>query len=407
VKTLAADLIIEKNQLYSANPWIALLAVDVDGTDTWRLAAYPEDVTWNGETWTAFPIYLEQISEAAAGRLDGLNIHVANVNQVVSAYIETGSILGNDVTVYFVNKAYLDITSDIPTYTYRVNRISTTETVALFELGHNDLIRLQWPWQRFVRDRCRFPYKGTRCGYPNDEFHNISEQDLVAGGDVLKYGGWNALNTANASALDINQTYENLMSITTAAGGPFDWDDATRTGPFAYKTFTGDFDFYVLYDSAPTSNAGGLFLVQSTTDADDWIGIGSIEVTGTDSKLIRNTTNGSSVDWTESTVLAYWRIVRSDSVFTFYMAANDALSWYQIAQETRTDIPTTVRVGLASYTTDSSAGHVQAWNYFRAYSGGLATCDHTLDGANGCRAHEHSRNYGGFPALPYGRYSAV
>lgn len=407
MKTLDADLIVEKNQLYSSNPWIALLSVDVDGSETWRLAAYPEDVTWNGETWTAFPIYLEQIAEAASGRLDGLNVHVANVNQVVSAYVENGNLLGNDVTIYFVNKAHLAVTSDIPTYTYRINRISTTETVALFELGHNDLISLQWPWQRFVRDRCRFRYKGTRCAYPGDEFSDISQQDLLVGGDVKKYGGWNVLNSANADAIDINITYSGSLSIDVAAGGPFDWDDTAHAGPCVYKSFVGDFDFYALYDSLSTSNSGGLFFIQSTADLDEWVAIVAVEVGGTDKLVVRNTVAGVSSETTLDTQPDYWRIVRSGAIYTFYYATTSALSWIQLAQHTRTDIPNAVRVGFAAFTTDSSAGHVQVWKYFRALSGGLPTCDYTLDGANGCRYHEHSRHFGGFPALPYGRYSAV
>lgn len=365
-------------------------------------------MTWNGETWTGFPIYIEQISEAASGRIDGLNVHTANVNQVVSAYLENGSLLGNDVTLYFVNKAHIDVTSDIPTYTYRINRISTTESVALFELGHNDLISLQWPWQRFVRDRCRFRYKGIRCAYPDDEFHNISEQDLLVGGDVKKYGGWNVINSANAETLDINIRYENMLSIEVSSGGPFDWDDAVRTGPYVYKTFIGDFDFYALYESAATTNTNAYFLVQSTTDNDDWIAVYSVEVSTVDKIYLRNTTNGTSADsLIYPSPQSYWRIVRSGSVFTFYVASSSALSWSQVAQETRSDMPTTLRVGFASGTTDSSVGYLQIWNYFRAYSGGLQSCDYTLDGANGCRYHEHSRNFGGFPALPYGRYSAV
>ena len=33
------------------------------------------------------------------------------------------------------------------------------------------------------------------------------------------------------------------------------------------------------------------------------------------------------------------------------------------------------------------------------YSGGLKSCDLTLDGANGCRAHQNASNYGGNPGI--------
>jgi len=34
------------------------------------------------------------------------------------------------------------------------------------------------------------------------------------------------------------------------------------------------------------------------------------------------------------------------------------------------------------------------------YAGTLATCDRSLDGKNGCRAHGNAINYGGFPGIP-------
>lgn len=49
------------------------------------------------------------------------------------------------------------------------------------------------------------------------------------------------------------------------------------------------------------------------------------------------------------------------------------------------------------------------WTYKGArckYAGALTTCDYTLDGANGCRAHDNVANFGGAPSLRplnYGR----
>lgn len=43
-----------------------------------------------------------------------------------------------------------------------------------------------------------------------------------------------------------------------------------------------------------------------------------------------------------------------------------------------------------------------AWRYKGTkcgYTGGLATCDYTLDGANGCIAHNNTQRFGGFPGL--------
>lgn len=34
------------------------------------------------------------------------------------------------------------------------------------------------------------------------------------------------------------------------------------------------------------------------------------------------------------------------------------------------------------------------------YTGDISKCDYTLTGNNGCRAHNNSRNFGGFPGIP-------
>lgn len=34
------------------------------------------------------------------------------------------------------------------------------------------------------------------------------------------------------------------------------------------------------------------------------------------------------------------------------------------------------------------------------YTGSLETCDYTLSGPNGCRVHENTKRYGGFPGIP-------
>ena len=42
------------------------------------------------------------------------------------------------------------------------------------------------------------------------------------------------------------------------------------------------------------------------------------------------------------------------------------------------------------------------WQYKGAscgYTGSLPSCDYTLDGTNGCRAHDNTINFGGFPGL--------
>ena len=68
MKTLNSALILAKNQLYNVAPWVVLFELDIDGTDSWRLAIYPDDITWNGETWERFPAIFDSILDRTTQR---------------------------------------------------------------------------------------------------------------------------------------------------------------------------------------------------------------------------------------------------------------------------------------------------------------------------------------------------
>lgn len=165
MKTLNASLILEKNKLASASPWIILFEIEIDDSTTLRLAAYLEDVTFDSNTYTAFPAIVDALKEDSQGKLNTLNISVANINRTISAYVENNNMLGRDVTIKIVNSAYLTDNTAYISFTYRVNKIHISDEVAVFELGHENLFLMNLPRQRYVRTKCRHAYKDSRCGY--------------------------------------------------------------------------------------------------------------------------------------------------------------------------------------------------------------------------------------------------
>ena len=58
--TLPADLIIEKNKVYSNSPWLVLLDVTLPSTVTShvRLLRNTEDILYAEDNYTAFPLNL-------------------------------------------------------------------------------------------------------------------------------------------------------------------------------------------------------------------------------------------------------------------------------------------------------------------------------------------------------------
>ena len=53
--SIPADIILEKNKLYSSEVFVELLEWQISETSaTVRIANYNENITWGGYTWTRF-----------------------------------------------------------------------------------------------------------------------------------------------------------------------------------------------------------------------------------------------------------------------------------------------------------------------------------------------------------------
>jgi hypothetical protein len=406
MRTIDADLLLAKNLLYSEQPWVWLFAIEIDDTDTLYLAAYPEDIRWNGRLWQAFPAYVDTISEEV-NRRGSVNVHVANVNREISAYVENNTLLGRDVTIYLIYRERLDITEDVLSWTYRVNRIERSDITAVFELGQEDLLALQLPHQRYIRGRCRFRYKGALCNYPNDDFGPISEQDLAVGGDGDHGGGWSVKNFDNMNSSWCKIEDGNLY-LGAWSGGPWRWNNYDDDGPFVWKRFVGDFDINVRYTAAPEQNAGGYLLMTDDADAPtNWVAMGSALLGSTNSIVVYRTTSSTTTRMHNSILQSYWRMARSGTTITFYAHDDYTSTWTAIYTLTNAPVSHAFRVGFMTQTWTTDSGGVQSWDYFHMTSGGLSTCDLTRDGPNGCRVHQHQPNYGGFDTIPRGRLYGI
>jgi phage-related protein len=419
LKTLTAALIIEKNKLANTSPWITLLRVTLADATILKLAAYPSDVTFNSETYTACPCVIEPIGEVASGNIGTLRVAVANVNRLISSYLETNDLLGNAVTVRVVHASHLSSSTDKIDFAYRINRVIVTDEVATFELGHEDLMRLQIPRQRFLRGRCRWVYGDTRCCYPDDEFGATTKQTLrderASGGPFEKLQGWYVANAHECAALDIGVTADGYLTSTNNTGAVKEWYDSKTDTAFAYRVVNGDIDAETLLVNTAFTAEGlaAHFVLQSSTLAEDWVSICwylSGETQGA-TVLVLSTngeTAGTTLVATSTTWYRYARIVRTGNVVTCYgkVAAGD--SWTSLGSVTRADIGSPARIGFTSCARlDTTAATAVQWDYLHVTAGGISSCDYTLDGANGCRAHQNALNYGGFPAIPSGRLYGV
>jgi phage-related protein len=413
MKTMNADLIIAKNQLYSEEPWITLLEIEIETGSYLRLAAYPERIIWNNKEFIPFPCVVESVSEESSGRRDTVQVSVANIDRMVSAYVENNTILGKSVSMYIVYRERLDVTEDILAFTFRVNRIETTATTATFQLGHEDLFAMTMGHQRFVRDKCRFAYKDEHCCYPNDEFNASTAINLVPGGDGEKGFGWSIANAANSAPQTYNPDGTLDETGTRIYGGnielksKFDAAYSGATAVYAYKSFYGDIDAYTRYVSDPGTQRIAIFkLVDPVTPA-NWVGIGCEREGGVSYVNAYRSDTGVRLKERLGPTVTYWRIKREGLRIRTYWHGEYDTTWQTGTDWTIAWVPNLIRIGFcAEVTSLVDSKYAQQWDFFRMTEGGLTSCDYTLDGPNGCRQHQNTVNFGGFPSIPYGRLYA-
>ena len=419
-RDLHADMIVEKNRLYSDQPLIHLLILELDDTTTWRFAVYPEDVEFDGETYTAIPAVVDSVEEDPS-RLGGMRIHVANADRVVSAALENHQLVGRDVTVRLVSADHLATAACKYDATYRIDRVHTTDDTATFELGNENLMALALPRHRFMRGKCRFRYRGDRCRYPGDEFGATTRQSFMddrATGPWEKRDGWWILNPQAAAVADADETNDGCLTLTTpAVTVANEWRiwDTFFGGSFVFKPLSGDFDVNVYYITDPTTNphrSAANMMVRSVADEDDWVALHWLHYVarGPSELHYASTVDGATTyeQIAPSTICPtmphYGRIARIGDQLSFYWRAAEADAWTSHITITRADLLGEVHVGLSAAASESGTGTAeQLFGYIRFSRGGLASCDYTMNGPDGCAAHNNTRNYGGADGIPSGR----
>ena len=166
--------ILEKNKLNSDVAWITLLKFEYDGYGSVRIAQNNENITWDGETWLAYPAFnLGDIEETKDGEVPQLNLTIYDVYRKLIPIIEDldGGV-GATVTIYIVHGSSATITSEAE-FEHTLEIVGTTihgnHTINL-KLGGENLYNYRIPQDRYLKDHCRYKkFKGNFCGYSGGE----------------------------------------------------------------------------------------------------------------------------------------------------------------------------------------------------------------------------------------------
>ena len=175
--TLSIIAIEEKNKLATDSKWLVALKITIPGvTDPVRLVRDNSNMTWQGETWVAFPFEIEEIGDDLKGEIPQVNVQVSNISRVMEAYIsaydtycKNNGYSDIDVNLYVVNSKNLADSTAEAEYEFILKSPATDSRWATFILGASNPFRRRFPQGRILKNHCRFRFKDLRCQYAGVE----------------------------------------------------------------------------------------------------------------------------------------------------------------------------------------------------------------------------------------------
>jgi phage-related protein len=354
-------------------------------------------VTYDGDVYTSAAIVRQPYDQNLEGTIPSFGVNVSNVDGIAGGLIETYDLRGQTVTITQVLLPDMLVVNSLSD-TFTIQDQSYNRKTASFSLSHANYFNRR-TLKQFVRWKCRWNYgqrhqAGDGCGYPRDEFEPDTEQDFVVGGaftEKERAYGWFTINTPNASQWSVNIDRLGLCHISSLSNG-IDWDIGDRSGPFMYKKFSGDFDVFTeidLEDSRPGAQGG--LVCQSQSTPSSWV-VASRRHNA--SGAIQPYIASALADVAGTTAVAvtterFIRMQRIADIFNVFHAESADGPW-TLYNARAVALGSETNVGFLLSALQLETGRVSInFPYFRATKGGLATCDRTIDGFNGCKAHKN------------------
>ena len=195
MRSLDSTFTEEKNAV--ENQPIRLYTIfDYDGSTDLHFAEYDTDITFDGVTYSRFPIKMGQVSENSQGTIDSVQIVLANVSRLIQSYLEDYDFRGKKVTIktVFANQladtgAYIDDIFYIDSY--QASELSVTFTLT----SKFDVLDITLPIRIYTRNYCGWKFKSTECGYDGAESTcNKTRTRCRVLANTLRFGGFPSIN---------------------------------------------------------------------------------------------------------------------------------------------------------------------------------------------------------------------
>jgi lambda family phage minor tail protein L len=200
-RTISSTALAEKNKLATDCIWYIALEIVIPGVTTLRVVRNNENITWDGQTWTAFPFELEPITEEGRGEVPRVDLRVSNVSRTIDQYlqsydeyIKTNGYSPVTVEIFVLNSKNLSSATPEVSFLFELKQPRADAYWATFTLGAANPFNLRFPQDRFLKNHCRWVFKSTECGYSGSTTSCDKTlpacRNMNGGSNSERYGGF-------------------------------------------------------------------------------------------------------------------------------------------------------------------------------------------------------------------------
>lgn len=201
MKDVNSTFTTEKNKREN-KPVFLYTLYDYDGASSnLYFAEWDSDVTFDGVTYTRFPIKHQMIKSNTQGQIDTVQLTIGNVSRLIQAYLETYDLRAKKVKIRMVFSDQLADASAYIDEVFYIESYSADDTNAQFNLSSKfDVMDVELPNRRYMRNYCSWKFKGTECKYAGaTSTCNKTEtacRAMSGGSNIVNFGGFPGIPTA-------------------------------------------------------------------------------------------------------------------------------------------------------------------------------------------------------------------
>lgn len=167
--TLPLALRLEKNKLVSTAPWLVLLDLTLAGGSHLRLVRNTENITFGGYVYSAFAFEIGEAKSGGDGRIQGIQLRVANPQRFLQPYLEAEEgLIASPVTLTVVHAGNLAEDHAELQLSWTVLAAKATEEWVVFSLGEQNPMRRRFPLLVSAPNTCNWVFKGAECAYAGE-----------------------------------------------------------------------------------------------------------------------------------------------------------------------------------------------------------------------------------------------